>query len=54
MNKQLWVLAVCGAIGSVLGVAIAEWIAPAHVIKLIIVALGGGIGAVVGTQIAKR
>jgi hypothetical protein len=35
-------------------VAIAEWIVPAYAIKLINVALGGGAGAAIGTQIAKR
>jgi len=54
MNKQLWMLATSAGIGAVLGVALAEWLAPVYAIKLIIVALGGGIGAGIGTQIAER
>jgi hypothetical protein len=54
MNMQLWVLAISAGVGAVLGVALAEWLAPVYAIKLVIVALGGGIGAGIGTQITKR
>ena len=54
MNKQLWALAICAGIGAAVGVAITEWMAAAYAIKIIIVALGGVIGAGVGTLIGRR
>jgi hypothetical protein len=54
MNKHLWVVAVCPAIGAAVGVAIAESIVSAYAIKLIIVAAGGGMGAAIGTRLATR
>jgi hypothetical protein len=54
MNRELWVVTSCGGVGSALGVAIAEWIDPTYAVKPIIVGLGGGIGAISGTQIVRR
>jgi hypothetical protein len=54
MNKQFWVLAICAAVGAGIGVVIAESIAPAYVIKLIIIALGSGIGVFIGAQLSRK
>ena len=53
MNKSL-ALAVCVAIGAIIGVAFGEWITTNYVLRLVIVGLGGAAGAAVGTLLAGR
>ena len=53
MNKGL-AIAVCAAVGAIVGVALAEWITTNYPLRVIIVGLGGAIGGAVGNLVAGR
>ena len=55
MNKQFWVMAICAAVGAVIGVVIVDWIAPpADWIKYLAIGIGAGIGVLVGMRLAQK
>ena len=53
MNKGL-VIAVCAAVGAIVGVALAGWLTTNEPLRIIIVGLGGAIGAAVGNLVAGQ
>ena len=53
MNKGL-AIAVCAAVGAIVGVALAEWITTNYPLRMMIVGLGGAIGGAVGSVLAGR
>ena len=54
MNKQFWVMAICAAVGAIIGIVIAQSISPADWIRYLAIAIGAGVGVWVGMMLARK